>query len=229
MPGKGLPSPVRMPPYACQRPTPLTHHNTSLSVSLGFPASLAWGRACSREPCHAALSQPGDRWVGAGAGRVRPFRAGSRKGLSLQEALEVLAEAAAFEGSEGRFLSFCRAAAVLKALPSRVTALSQLQGLPHFGEHSCRVVQVGAPHAWQGGTVSAGKWVRRPGDRERGGSGPSAAVEAGFRAWASDHLCRFLVCKWGPYCVAGRDRAGRVAGIVGIGPAVWDGGREPLT
>uniref|UniRef100_A0A7N5JZI0 DNA-directed DNA/RNA polymerase mu n=1 Tax=Ailuropoda melanoleuca TaxID=9646 RepID=A0A7N5JZI0_AILME len=88
VPGKGLPSPVRMPPYACQRPTPLTHHNTSLS-----------------------------------------------------EALEVLAEAAAFKGSEGRFLSFRRAAAVLKALPSRVTALSQLQGLPHFGEHSCRVVQ----------------------------------------------------------------------------------------
>ncbi|XP_027951225.1 DNA-directed DNA/RNA polymerase mu isoform X3 [Eumetopias jubatus] len=88
MPGKELPSPVRMPPYACQRPTPLTHHNTGLS-----------------------------------------------------EALEVLAEAAGFEGSEGRFLSFHRAAAVLKALPSRVTALSQLQGLPHFGEHSCRVVQ----------------------------------------------------------------------------------------
>lgn len=71
------------------------------------------------------------------------------KGLSLQEALEVLAEAAGFEGSEGRFLSFRRAAAVLKALPSRVTALSQLQGLPHFGEHSCRVVQVGAP-GWSG-------------------------------------------------------------------------------
>ncbi|XP_006736479.1 DNA-directed DNA/RNA polymerase mu isoform X3 [Leptonychotes weddellii] len=88
MPRKELPSPVRMPPYACQRPTPLTHHNTGLS-----------------------------------------------------EALEVLAEAAGFEGSEGRFLSFRRAAAVLKALPSRVTALSQLQGLPHFGEHSCRVVQ----------------------------------------------------------------------------------------
>ncbi|XP_034882312.1 DNA-directed DNA/RNA polymerase mu isoform X2 [Mirounga leonina] len=88
MPRKELPSPVRMPPYACQRPTPLTHHNTGLS-----------------------------------------------------EALEVLAEAAGFEGREGRFLSFRRAAAVLKALPSRVTALSQLQGLPHFGEHSCRVVQ----------------------------------------------------------------------------------------
>ncbi|XP_077916010.1 DNA-directed DNA/RNA polymerase mu isoform X4 [Halichoerus grypus] len=88
VPRKELPSPVRMPPYACQRPTPLTHHNTGLS-----------------------------------------------------EALEVLAEAAGFEGSEGRFLSFRRAAAVLKALPSRVTALSQLQGLPHFGEHSCRVVQ----------------------------------------------------------------------------------------
>ncbi|XP_036896881.1 DNA-directed DNA/RNA polymerase mu isoform X4 [Sturnira hondurensis] len=30
VPRKRLPSPVRMPPYACQRPTPLTHHNTSL-------------------------------------------------------------------------------------------------------------------------------------------------------------------------------------------------------
>ncbi|XP_014683853.1 DNA-directed DNA/RNA polymerase mu isoform X3 [Equus asinus] len=93
MPRKGPPSPVWMPSYACQRRTPLTHYNTSLS------------------------------------------------GPSLQEALETLAEAAGFEGSEGRFLSFCRAASVLKALPSPVTALSQLQGLPHFGEHSCRVVQ----------------------------------------------------------------------------------------
>ncbi|VCW70603.1 unnamed protein product [Gulo gulo] len=88
VPGKGPSGPVRVPPYACQRPTPLTHPNTSLS-----------------------------------------------------EALEVLAEAAGFEGSEGRFLSFRRAAAVLKALPSQVTAPSQLQGLPHFGEHSRRVVQ----------------------------------------------------------------------------------------
>ncbi|XP_014649113.1 PREDICTED: DNA-directed DNA/RNA polymerase mu isoform X3 [Ceratotherium simum simum] len=88
VPRKGLPSPVWMLPYACQRPTPLTHHNTSLS-----------------------------------------------------EALETLAEAAGFEGSEGRFLAFCRAASVLKALPSPITALSQLQALPHFGEHSCRVVQ----------------------------------------------------------------------------------------
>ncbi|XP_043444271.1 DNA-directed DNA/RNA polymerase mu isoform X4 [Prionailurus bengalensis] len=59
----------------------------------------------------------------------------------LEEPLEMLAEAAGFEGSEGRFLSFYRAASVLKALPSRVTAMSQLQGLPHFGEHSCRVIQ----------------------------------------------------------------------------------------
>lgn len=88
VPRKGLPSPVRMPPYACQRPTPLTHHNTSLS-----------------------------------------------------EALEVLAEAAGFEGREGCLLAFCRAASVLKALPCQVTALSQLQGLPGFGAHSRRVIQ----------------------------------------------------------------------------------------
>ncbi|XP_012576105.1 PREDICTED: DNA-directed DNA/RNA polymerase mu [Condylura cristata] len=87
-PRKGAPSPVWMLPYACQRPTPLTHHNTSLS-----------------------------------------------------EALETLAEAASFDCSEGRCLSFCRAASVLKALPYPVTALSQVQELPHFGEHSCRVIQ----------------------------------------------------------------------------------------
>lgn len=83
-----LPGSLWMPTYACQRPTPLTQHNTHLS-----------------------------------------------------EALETLAEAAGFDGSEGRRLSFQRAASVLKALPCPVTSPSQLQGLPHFGEHSSRVVQ----------------------------------------------------------------------------------------
>lgn len=83
------------------------------------------------------------------------------QGPSLQEALETLAEAAGFEGSEGRLLSFYRSASVLKALPSPVTALSQLQGLPHFGEHSCRVVQVGAQHTFQGSVVNT-SGVRRP-------------------------------------------------------------------
>ncbi|XP_005396733.1 PREDICTED: DNA-directed DNA/RNA polymerase mu isoform X2 [Chinchilla lanigera] len=90
-PRKGPPNPAAaaaMPAYACQRSTPLMHHNSSLS-----------------------------------------------------EALETLAEAAGFEGSEGRLLSFHRAASVLKALPWPVTALSQLQGLPHFGEHSSSVIQ----------------------------------------------------------------------------------------
>uniref|UniRef100_A0A8C5WBF5 DNA polymerase mu n=1 Tax=Microcebus murinus TaxID=30608 RepID=A0A8C5WBF5_MICMU len=87
-PRKGPPSPAWMPAYACQRPTPLTHHN-----------------------------------------------------ISLSEALETLAEAAGFEGSEGRCLTFHRAASVLRALPRPVIALSQLRGLPHFGEHSSRVVQ----------------------------------------------------------------------------------------
>ncbi|XP_033620807.1 DNA-directed DNA/RNA polymerase mu isoform X1 [Fukomys damarensis] len=79
---------VLMPAYACQRSTPLVHHNSSLS-----------------------------------------------------EALETLAEAAGFEGSEGRLLSFRRSASVLRALPWPVTVLSQLQGLPHFGEHSSNIVQ----------------------------------------------------------------------------------------
>ncbi|XP_069870677.1 DNA-directed DNA/RNA polymerase mu isoform X2 [Dipodomys merriami] len=87
-PRKGPLSPEWIPSYACQRPTPLTHHNTTLS-----------------------------------------------------EALDILAEAAVFEGSEGRCLSFQRASAVLRALPSPVTSLRQLQGLPYFGEHSSRVVR----------------------------------------------------------------------------------------
>ncbi|XP_069317354.1 DNA-directed DNA/RNA polymerase mu isoform X3 [Eulemur rufifrons] len=87
-PRQGPPSPAWMPAYACQRPTPLIHHN-----------------------------------------------------ISLTEALETLAEAAGFEGSEGRCLTFHRAASVLRALPRPVIALSQLRGLPHFGEHSSRVVQ----------------------------------------------------------------------------------------
>lgn len=112
----------RVPAYACQRPTPLPHHNTALSVSPGGG--------------------------GTGLGRSRRGRAGGSARGPLpcqacppQEALETLAEAAGFEGSEGRLLSFRRAASVLWALPCPVTAPSQLQGLPHFGEHSCRVVQ----------------------------------------------------------------------------------------
>ena len=98
-------------------------------------------------PCP-VLSQPWGRWVGAGGVVEAPASpaVATHNGSSLQEALEVRAEAAGFEGREGCLLAFCRAASVLKALPCRVTALSQLQGLPRFGEHSRRVVQVGIPH-----------------------------------------------------------------------------------
>ncbi|XP_055969448.1 DNA-directed DNA/RNA polymerase mu [Sorex fumeus] len=87
-PGEEPSKSVWLLPYACQRPTPLTHHNTCLS-----------------------------------------------------DALELLAEAAGFDGSEGRSLSFSRAASVLKALPGPLTDPSQLQALPHFGEHSQRIIQ----------------------------------------------------------------------------------------
>ncbi|XP_072492832.1 DNA-directed DNA/RNA polymerase mu isoform X2 [Notamacropus eugenii] len=80
--------PDTLPAYACQRHTPLSHHN-----------------------------------------------------LCFTEALETLAEAAGFEGSEGRLISFRRAASVLRALPGPITNMSQLRRLPHFGEHSSRIVQ----------------------------------------------------------------------------------------
>lgn len=80
--------------------------------------------------------------LGVGALSTLPLT----QGPFLREALELLVEATGFEGSEGHLLSFCRATSALKALPSPVTALSQLQGLPYLGEHSCKVIQVGAPH-----------------------------------------------------------------------------------
>ncbi|XP_052590389.1 DNA-directed DNA/RNA polymerase mu isoform X2 [Peromyscus californicus insignis] len=105
-PRKEPPSSVTMPTYACQRPTPLTHHNTTLS-----------------------------------------------------EALETLAEAAGFEGNEGRLLSFSRAASVLKSLPCPVTSLSQLQGLPLFGEHSSRVIQL-FTQVFGVGVKTANRWYQ---------------------------------------------------------------------
>lgn len=76
-----------------------------------------------------------------------------------QEALETLAEAAGFEGNEGRLLSFCRAASVLKSLPWPVTSMSQLQGLPHLGGHSSRVIQVGACHTEWVSVWSGESWA----------------------------------------------------------------------
>lgn len=164
MPGKEVPGPVWMPQYACQCPTPLTHHNPNLTVSLGSRLPRDGARpihlSTSPLPCP-SLGTGGrrDEWGGGrGGGHPSPPLPTPplssplhpsphlTQGPTLQEPLEMLAEAAGFEGSEGRFLSFRRAASVLKALPSQVTAPSQLQGLPHFGEHSYRVVQVGAHH-----------------------------------------------------------------------------------
>lgn len=60
---------------------------------------------------------------------------------SLTDALEILAEEADFGNSEGRSLSFTRAASVLRSLPCPVTRLEDLTSLPCFGAHSKRVVQ----------------------------------------------------------------------------------------
>ncbi|XP_047229224.1 DNA-directed DNA/RNA polymerase mu isoform X2 [Girardinichthys multiradiatus] len=59
----------------------------------------------------------------------------------LTDALSLLAENAELSNEDGRGVAFRRAAAVLKALPSAVTDLSQLTGLPCLGEHSLRVIK----------------------------------------------------------------------------------------
>ncbi|XP_028273791.1 DNA-directed DNA/RNA polymerase mu isoform X2 [Parambassis ranga] len=60
---------------------------------------------------------------------------------ALTDALSLLAENAELSEEEGRGVAFRRAAAVLKALPSVVTSMAQLEGLPCLGGHSLRVIR----------------------------------------------------------------------------------------
>lgn len=137
----------------------------------------------------------------------------------------MLAEAAGFDGSEGRILAFSRAASMLKAFPGPVTALRQLQGLPHFGEHSCRVVQVGTCHSSEGGVVdTVGCGDLEAGERRwSAGSGPT--VQAPWRWQATIHSDSSR--KSGSYPVSRWLRrlrgshqglAGLAAGTAGISP-----------
>nr|WKU84464.1 DNA-directed DNA/RNA polymerase mu [Ogcocephalus cubifrons] len=59
----------------------------------------------------------------------------------LTDALSLLADYAELSEDPGRGVAFCRAAAVLKALPGPVTDMTQLRGLPCLGEHSLRVIK----------------------------------------------------------------------------------------
>ncbi|TDH02412.1 hypothetical protein EPR50_G00172460 [Perca flavescens] len=59
----------------------------------------------------------------------------------LTDALSLLAENAELSDEDGRGVAFRRAAAVLKALPETVTAVTQLRGLPCLGGHSLRVIR----------------------------------------------------------------------------------------
>ncbi|XP_033845766.1 DNA-directed DNA/RNA polymerase mu [Periophthalmus magnuspinnatus] len=60
---------------------------------------------------------------------------------NLTDALSHLAENAELNNEDGRAVAFRRAAAVLKALPVKVTSITQLRGLPCLGEHSQRVIK----------------------------------------------------------------------------------------
>lgn len=60
---------------------------------------------------------------------------------SLTDALTLLAENAELNNEDGRAVAFQRAAAVLKALPEKVTSMAQLRGLPCLGAHSQKVIK----------------------------------------------------------------------------------------
>ncbi|KAJ8778703.1 hypothetical protein J1605_013380 [Eschrichtius robustus] len=130
----GGPSPRMHPPSALRCKLVHGEHGGRAACPCGVPAPPGGGcvqEGAATPSMGAALCLP--------ASHTR--HAPQRRPL---EALETLAEAAGsagFAGGEGRQLSLCRAASVLKALPSPVTALSQLRGLACFGEHSRRVVQ----------------------------------------------------------------------------------------
>ncbi|XP_072310361.1 DNA-directed DNA/RNA polymerase mu [Eucyclogobius newberryi] len=57
------------------------------------------------------------------------------------DALSFLAENAELNNEDGRAVAFRRAIAVLKALPVKVTSMTQLRGLPCVGEHSQKVIK----------------------------------------------------------------------------------------
>ncbi|XP_018411317.1 PREDICTED: DNA-directed DNA/RNA polymerase mu [Nanorana parkeri] len=75
-------------PYACQRRTPLMHHNSQIT-----------------------------------------------------DALEILARAASFRGSEVRYLGFTRAASMLKSLPYKLQSVEEAEDLPWCGGHCKSVIQ----------------------------------------------------------------------------------------
>uniref|UniRef100_S4RJG9 DNA-directed DNA polymerase X domain-containing protein n=1 Tax=Petromyzon marinus TaxID=7757 RepID=S4RJG9_PETMA len=58
------------------------------------------------------------------------------------DALQTLAENARLGDSDGRALAFTRAACVLKSLPSPLSSVRDLDGLPGVGEHSRAVIKV---------------------------------------------------------------------------------------
>ncbi|XP_077325684.1 DNA-directed DNA/RNA polymerase mu isoform X2 [Lithobates pipiens] len=74
--------------YACQRRTPLIHHNRQIT-----------------------------------------------------DALEILAQAAFFQGSEVRYLGFTRAASTLKSLPYKLQSVDEAEDLPWCGGHCKSVIQ----------------------------------------------------------------------------------------
>ncbi|KAM9311969.1 DNA-directed DNA/RNA polymerase mu [Gastrophryne carolinensis] len=80
--------PITVLPYACQRQTPLIHHNSQIT-----------------------------------------------------DALEILAQAATFQGSEVRSLGFTRAASMLKSLPFKLQSVREAEALPWCGGHCKSVIQ----------------------------------------------------------------------------------------
>ncbi|XP_032807936.1 DNA-directed DNA/RNA polymerase mu-like isoform X3 [Petromyzon marinus] len=117
--------------------------------STWFTASMEANHPISVQPTHILQVSPTDVSTlpqCAQLSTIAPYACQRRTPLGqpnarFTDALQTLAENARFGDSDGRALAFTRAACVLKSLPSPLSSVRDLDGLPGVGEHSRAVIK----------------------------------------------------------------------------------------
>ncbi|KAM4749570.1 DNA-directed DNA/RNA polymerase mu-like [Rhinophrynus dorsalis] len=107
------------------------------SMSLGKPVVIE-SRHCLRA-VESSFSPDKDTQIPSYACQRRTPLHHYNQGIT--DALEILAQAASFHGSEARYLGFTRAASVLKSLPFRLQSADDAKDLPGCGGHCKTVIQ----------------------------------------------------------------------------------------
>ncbi|XP_078449356.1 DNA-directed DNA/RNA polymerase mu-like isoform X1 [Lampetra planeri] len=121
----------------------------TLLHSTWLTASMEANHPVSMQPTHILQASPTDVSTlpqCAQLSTIAPYACQRRTPLEqpnqrFTDALQTLAENARFGESDGRALAFTRAACVLKSLPSPLSSVRDLDGLPGVGEHSRAVIK----------------------------------------------------------------------------------------